>query len=72
MSCKKNKKTFNKMVENSAPVEQVTAPVEATPAPPPTKKDPKKVAAGKALARKNKEAMEAKLKLEGQNQTQQS
>ena len=38
--------------------EQITTPVEATPAP--IKKDPKKVAAGKALARKNKET---KLKL---------
>ena len=54
------------MEEKSAPVEQITAPVEATPAP--TKKDPKKVAAGKALARKNKEAKEAKLKLDGRQQ----
>ena len=60
------------MVENSAPFEQITAPVEATPASRPTKKDPKKVAAGKALTRKNKEAREAKLKLEGQSQTQPS
>ena len=50
------------------PVEQITAPVEATPASRPTKKDPKKVAAGKALARKNKEAKEAKLKLDGRQQ----
>ena len=56
------------MEEKSAPVEQITAPVEATPAP--TKKDPKKVAAGKALARKNKEAKEAKLKLDGRQQVE--
>ena len=47
-------RTSNKMEE----AEQITTPVEATPAP--IKKDPKKVAAGKALARKNKET---KLKL---------
>ena len=52
------------------PVEQVTASVEATPASRPTKKDPKKVAAGKALARKNKEAREAKLKLDGRQQVE--
>ena len=52
------------------PVEQITAPVEATPASRPTKKDPKKVAAGKALARKNKEAKEAKLKLDGRQQVE--
>ena len=68
----KIKKTLNKMVENNAPVEQITAPVEAPPASPPRKEDPKKVAVGKALARKNKEAREAKLKLEGQSQTQPS
>ena len=56
------------MEEKSAPVEQITAPVEATPAP--TKKDPKKVAAGKALARKNKEAKEAKLRLDGRQQVE--
>ena len=63
------------MEEKSAPVdareasvEQITAPVEATS--PPTKKDPKKVAAGKALPRKNKEAREAKLKLEGRQQVE--
>ena len=56
------------MEEKSAPVEQITAPVETTPAP--TKKDPKKVAAGKALARKNKEAKEAKLKLDGRQQVE--
>ena len=56
------------MEEKSAPLEQITAPVEATPAP--TKKDPKKVAAGKALARKNKEAKEAKLKLDGRQQVE--
>ena len=49
-------------------MEEITAPVEATPAP--TKKDPKKVAAGKALARKNKEAKEAKLKLDGRQQVE--
>ena len=49
-------------------MEEITAPVEATPAP--TKKDPKKVAAGKALARKNKEAREAKLKLDGRQQVE--
>ena len=58
------------MEENSAPVEQITAPVEATS--PSTKKDPKKVAAGKALARKNKEAREAKLKLDAQGQQRES
>ena len=52
------------------PVEQITAPVEATPASRPTKKDPKKVAAGKALARRNKEAREAKLKLDGRQQVE--
>ena len=50
------------------PVEQITAPVEATPAP--TKKDPEKVAAGKALARKSKVAREAKLKLDGRQQVE--
>ena len=55
------------MEEKNAPVEQITAPVEATPASRPTKKDPKKVAAGKALARKNKEA---KLKLDGRQQVE--
>ena len=49
------------------PVEQITAPVEATPASRPTKKVPKEVAAGKALARKNKEA---KLKLDGRQQVE--
>ena len=49
-------------------MEEITAPVEATPAP--AKKDPKKVAAGKALARKNKEAKEAKLKLDGRQQVE--
>ena len=34
----------------------------------PKKKDPKKVAAGKALAKKNKEAREAKRKLDEQQQ----
>ena len=58
------------MEEKSAPVEQITAPVEATPASRPAKKDPKKVAAGKALARKNKEAKEAKLKLDGRQQVE--
>ena len=58
------------MEEKSAPVEQITAPVEATPASRPTKKDPKKVAAGKALARKNKEAKEAKLKLDARQQVE--
>ena len=52
--------------------EQITAPVESTSLDEVpkgrsslAKKDPKKVAAGKALARKNKEAREAKLKLDG-------
>ena len=74
------------MEEKSAQVEQITAPVEATdeaskPSPPfsnvddvpkrgRVKKDPKKVAAGKALARKNKEAREAKLKLDGIQQVE--
>ena len=52
------------------PVEQITAPVEETPTSRPIKKDPKKVAAGKALARKNKEAKEAKLKLDGRQQVE--
>ena len=52
------------------PVEQITAPVEETPTSRPAKKDPKKVAAGKALARKNKEAREAKLKLDGIQQVE--
>ena len=51
-------------------MEEITAPVEATPASRPTKKDPKKVAAGKALARKNKEAKEAKLILDGRQQVE--
>ena len=58
------------MEEKSAPVEQITAPVEETPTSRPTKKDSKKVAAGKALARKNKEAKEAKLKLDGRPQVE--
>ena len=58
------------MVENNAPVETITAPVAATPASPPRKKDPKKVAAGKALARNNKEAREAKLKLDGRQRVE--
>ena len=65
------------MEEKSAPVEQITAPVEATSLDrvpkgrsPLAKKDPKKVAAGKALARKNKEAREAKLKLDGIQQVE--
>ena len=52
--------------------EQITAPVESTSLDEVpkgrsslAKKDPKKVAAGKALARKNKEAREAKIKLDG-------
>ena len=60
------------MEEKNAPVEQITAPVESTSLDGVpkgrsslAKKDPKKVAAGKALARKNKEAREAKLKLDG-------
>ena len=56
------------MEEKSAPVEQITAPVEETPTSRPAKKDPKKVAAGKALARRNKEAREAQLKLDGRKQ----
>ena len=59
------------------PVEQITAPVEATSLDGVpkgrsslAKKDPKKVAAGKALARKNKEAREAKLKLDGMQQVE--
>ena len=59
------------------PVEQITAPVEATSLDGVpkgrsslAKKDPKKVAAGKALARKNKEAREAKLKLDGIQQVE--
>ena len=63
----KSKNTLNKMED---PVEQITATDEATPASRPTKKDPKKVAAGKALARKNKEAREAKLKLDGRQQVE--
>ena len=58
------------MEEKSAPVEQITAPVGETPTSRPAKKDPKKVAAGKALARKNKEAKEAKLKLDGRQQVE--
>ena len=65
------------MEEKSAPVEQITAPVEATSLDGVpkgrsslAKKDPKKVAAGKALARKNKEAREAKLKLDGIKQVE--
>ena len=58
------------MEEKSAPVEQITAPVEETPTSRPAKKDPKKVAAGKALARKNKEAKEAKQKLDGRQQVE--
>ena len=65
------------MEEKSAPVEQITAPVEATSLDGVpkgrsslAKKDPKKVAAGKALARKNKEAREAKLKLDGIQQVE--
>ena len=65
------------MEEKSAPVEQITAPVEATSLDGVpkgrsslAKKDPKKVAAGKALARKNKEAREAKLKLDGRQQVE--
>ena len=58
------------MEEKSAPVEQITAPVEATPASRTTKKHPKKVAAGIALARKNKEAREANLKLDGRQQVE--
>ena len=58
------------MEEKNAPVEQITAPVEETPTSRPAKKDPKKVAAGKALARKNKEAREAKLKLDGIQQVE--
>ena len=59
------------------PVEQITAPVESTSLDGVpkgrsslAKKDPKKVAAGKALARKNKEAREAKLKLDGIQQVE--
>ena len=59
------------------PVEQITAPVEVTSLDGVpkgrsslAKKDPKKVAAGKALARKNKEAREAKLKLDGIQQVE--
>ena len=65
------------MEEKSAPVEQITAPVESTSLDGVpkgrsslAKKDPKKVAAGKALARKNKEAREAKLKLDGIQQVE--
>ena len=58
------------MEEKSAPVEQITAPVEETSTSRPAKKDPKKVAAGKALARKNKEARETKLKLDGIQQVE--
>ena len=58
------------MEEKNATVEQITAPVEETPTSRPAKKDPKKVAAGKALARKNKEAREAKLKLDGIQQVE--
>ena len=57
--------------------EQITAPVESTSLDEVpkgrsslAKKDPKKVAAGKALARKNKEAREAKLKLDGIQQVE--
>ena len=45
------------------PVEQITKPVANPTA---TKKDPRKVAAGKALARKKKQAREAKPKMDGQ------
>ena len=55
------------MEEKSAPVEQITKPVVN---PTPTKKDPRKVAAGKALARKNKQAREAKLKMDAQTDGQ--
>ena len=58
------------MEEKSAPVEQITAAVEATSASRTVKKDPKKVASGKALARRNKEAREAKLKLDGRQQVE--
>ena len=65
------------MEEKNAPVEQITAPVESTSLDGVpkgrsslAKKDPKKVAAGKALARKNKEAREAKLKLDGIQQVE--
>ena len=68
------------MEEKSAPVEQITAPVEQITATSLdgvpkgrsslAEKDPKKVAAGKALARKNKEAREAKLKLDGIQQVE--
>ena len=65
------------MEEKSAPVEQITAPVEATSLDGVpkgrsslAKKDPKKVAAGKALARKNKETREAKLELDGIQQVE--
>ena len=51
-------------------VEQITAPVETKPASRPTKKDPKKVAAAKAWARRNKEAREAKLELDGRQQVE--
>ena len=49
------------------PVEQITKPVAN---PTPTKKDPRNVAAGKALARKNKQAREAKLKMDAQTDGQ--
>ena len=58
------------MEEKSAPVEQITAPVVETPTSRPAKKDPQKVAAGKALSRRNKEAREAKLKLDGRQQVE--
>ena len=56
-------------------LEKITAPVDARGTPEKasgevTKKDPKKVAARKALARKNKEAREARLKLEGRRQVE--
>ena len=54
------------MEEKSAP-KQITKPVAN---PTPTKKGPKKVAAGKALARKNKQAREAKLKMDAQTEGQ--
>ena len=64
----KDKKTLNKMEGNSAPVEQITSPPDVVA--PPRKNDPEKVAAGKGLARKNKEAREAKLKLDIRQQVQ--
>ena len=49
------------------PVEQITKPVAK---PTGTKKDPRKVAAGKALARKNKQAREAKLRMDARTDGQ--